>query len=297
LFTESNIKVHSEQRRVFTSIYSMSALVSFEHFVDQCADLFEQNLSKKAQTGVSFDFSHWLQCYAFDVIGQITFGKRFGFLDNGDDIGGLIDALDTSFLPICILGLFQNLNYYVFQLRDLLTRYGSEKRTGFQFLNHFTQTTIDEYSKANKVAPITAEDENATEPILWKSFRKHEADPDHFTLFHIFSACAMNIGAGSDTTGITLTATFYYLITNPHAMKELRAEMDEKHRQGLLSERATFEEAQDMPYLQAVIKEALRMHPAVGLPLERIVPEGGAAIAGQFFPAGVSGLFPTLTLG
>jgi hypothetical protein len=43
-----------------------------------------------------------------------------------------------------------------------------------------------------------------------------------------------------------------------------------------------------MPYLQAVMKEALRMHPATGLPLERVVPAGGATICDQFFPEGVS---------
>ena len=31
-------------------------------------------------TKESIDFHYWLQCYAFDVIGQITFGKRFGKL-------------------------------------------------------------------------------------------------------------------------------------------------------------------------------------------------------------------------
>ena len=43
-----------------------------------------------------------------------------------------------------------------------------------------------------------------------------------------------------------------------------------------------------MPYLQACIKEGLRMHPATGLPLARVVPAGGATIAGTFFPEGVS---------
>ncbi|KAK3112406.1 hypothetical protein LTR53_011353 [Teratosphaeriaceae sp. CCFEE 6253] len=50
----------------------------------------------------------------------------------------------------------------------------------------------------------------------------------------------------------------------------------------------TFQQAQQMPYLQAVIKEALRVHPAVGQPLSRIVPPGGAEIAGRYFPAGSS---------
>jgi hypothetical protein len=41
-----------------------------------------------------------------------------------------------------------------------------------------------------------------------------------------------------------------------------------------------------MPYLQACIKEALRLHPAVGMPLERVVPEGGMSVAGNWFQPG-----------
>jgi hypothetical protein len=59
-------------------------------------------------------------------------------------------------------------------------------------------------------------------------------------------------------------------------------------REGGDSDPVTFAQAQKMPYLQAVLKEALRMHPATGLPLGRVVPEGGALIAGKMFPAGVS---------
>ncbi len=42
-----------------------------------------------------------------------------------------------------------------------------------------------------------------------------------------------------------------------------------------------------MPYLQAAIQEGLRMHPAAAFPLVRVVPKGGAMIAGKFFPEGV----------
>ncbi len=43
-----------------------------------------------------------------------------------------------------------------------------------------------------------------------------------------------------------------------------------------------------MPYLQAVMKEALRMHAATGLPLWRVVPPGGVVLCDHFFPEGTT---------
>ena len=41
-----------------------------------------------------------------------------------------------------------------------------------------------------------------------------------------------------------------------------------------------------MPYLQACMKEAMRMHPAVGMLLERLVPPEGAELGGLWLPGG-----------
>ncbi|KUJ13354.1 cytochrome P450 [Mollisia scopiformis] len=69
-------------------------------------------------------------------------------------------------------------------------------------------------------------------------------------------------------------------------MQALGNEIDTMETAGKISNPVTFAETQQMPYLQAVIKEALRMHPATGLPLGRVVPPGGKLIAGYAFPEG-----------
>lgn len=283
MFTTTDPKQHSEQRKPFTNAYSMTSLVSFEPYVDECADIFEQRLTEVAGTGVPINYGHWLQCYAFDVIGHITFGERFGFLDSGRDIGGVMSALDDFFDYAATVGVYPRLHPYLFKLQGLLA---GGKETGFNYINKFTQGRINKFRDDPKGIEAMSQDESSMETMVAKFFRRHQEDPKRFTSYHIFTGAGMNVGAGSDTTAISLSATFYYLLKYPRTFQKLREEIADKQAQGLLSERPTFKETSDMPYLQAAIKEALRLHPATGLPLERVVPEGGATISGRFFPAG-----------
>ncbi len=96
--------------------------------------------------------------------------------------------------------------------------------------------------------------------------------------------------AGADTTGITLRAILYYTLKNPRVHKALQAELDSANLSLPISQKA----AQSLPYLSAVIEEATRMHPAVGLPLERIVPASGLALPdGRFIaPGTIVGMNP-----
>jgi len=68
-------------------------------------------------------------------------------------------------------------------------------------------------------------------------------------------------------------------------MEKLRNEIDNAAAAGKLSESITDKEARtELPYLNAVIKEALRLHPSVGLLYERHVPPAGATICGRHIP-------------
>lgn len=131
---------------------------------------------------------------------------------------------------------------------------------------------------------------------LTKLAKAHREDPNTYSYETVFSCCAQNIFAGSDTTSITLNAIFYYVLKDEGVLRRLRCEIDEAIQTGQASDPITFTQAQKLPYLQAVIKEGMRMHSATGLPMWRVVPKGGAILSGVLFPAGVSGAFAfTLT--
>ncbi|KAK5015246.1 hypothetical protein LTR16_008707, partial [Cryomyces antarcticus] len=76
LFSTVDEDYHAKYRRCVNSAFSMSSLVSYEPLVDNTTDAFlEQTQKLFCDTGKSCNFSEWLQFFAFDVIGELTWSK------------------------------------------------------------------------------------------------------------------------------------------------------------------------------------------------------------------------------
>lgn len=79
----------------------MSSLVQYEPFVDNTTKLFlDQTEKLYAGNPAGCDFTRWLQFYAFDVIGEITYSKRHGFIEKDEDVEGIVDYLGKLFLYV-----------------------------------------------------------------------------------------------------------------------------------------------------------------------------------------------------
>jgi len=76
LFNDINPETHANFRRKVAGAYTMSSIVSYEPFVDECTTVFMQRLSELASSGVVFNMGHWFQCYAAESIGKITASSK-----------------------------------------------------------------------------------------------------------------------------------------------------------------------------------------------------------------------------
>ncbi|KAM0425684.1 hypothetical protein ACHAPT_008931 [Fusarium lateritium] len=251
-------KDHATMRRQVASLYTMSALLSYELAVDAQTTILKEKLLSFANRGEVIDLPQFLRFYAFDVIGIITVGKSMDMMKTNTDTYGACRALDAMWHYISVLGLVPGIHSRYMQLINLL---GFTAPT--MALDSFIDTQVRQYTEEMNRKAGTADDEGT---FLARMLKLQEQ--------------------GSDTTAISLSSIVYYLYSNPRTLSCLREELDEFAQAGELSDPVGFQQAQKMPYLQAVIKEALRLHPGVGTQLTRVVPKGGAVIEGQFFPEG-----------
>lgn len=88
--------------------------------------------------------------------------------------------------------------------------------------------------------------------------------------------------AGSDTTATAIRATILYITTNPRVYAKLLAEISSAAPSSPIQDA----EARKLPYLQAVIKEGLRIFPPVTGLMTKDVPKGGDTINSLFIPEG-----------
>ena len=192
-------------------------------------------------------------------------------------------------------------------MANILARFGLVNLPPRGYLGRFMQRMYEERrqnsaemgetSTAKRVGfqPSTDHDKQGPKDFLARFIESHDKDPEHFAREEILRGMSANIVAGSDTTAITLAATIFHLVKNQRSLVRLRQEIASHVQAGTLSQPPTLRESHEMVYLQAVIKEAMRLHPVIGLPLPRVVPNGGAYLCDRFFPAGtVVGVNPWL---
>jgi hypothetical protein len=193
-----------------------------------------------------------------------------------------MESLHETLLYAARVGVFPEWHHLLFYLNAAL----APSMKGIIYTLQFIQKHID-LRMADKT-PLPKADSKAPVDFITRFLLLKEESPEKVSKQDIESAAMNNFGAGSDTTSVSLCAVIYFLCKHPDVLSKLRKEFDRAACRSEISDPITYKEALQMPYLQAVIKESLRVHPAAGLPMGRIVPKGGATIAGQFFPAGVS---------
>ncbi|KAL9016822.1 MAG: hypothetical protein Q9185_005819 [Variospora sp. 1 TL-2023] len=277
VFSERDEARHRDIRNRMSSGYSGTENPYLEESVDDRLQDFT-NLVRAKYTSTDkiirrVDFGRLAQYLTLDIITDMAFGEPAGFLSEDGDQFQYLETMSHA-LPrfewiSCLTwlnALLQN------SLVSGLVMPTPEDKTGVGHLMGLAKHMVARRFGSGKEIK-----QDMLGSYINHGLSQREAETE----------AVLNIMAGSDTTVTALRAIVLFIISNPAVCKKLQTEIDTAAQKHLLTGHFVRDgEARDLPYLQACIKEGLRVFPpTVGL-MQKTVPVEGDVYNGVRIPGG-----------
>ncbi|KAI0689003.1 cytochrome P450 [Cerioporus squamosus] len=270
-----DIPYHLQRRRPWNRGLNQSALKEYEPLIVDRLQLLIRRL--REQSGI-IDLGLWLKYFAYDFMSDMAFGGGSELLKDGDK-NNVWSIIEEGMIFATILHTLPWLGAYLFKLpgsvKPLLAMQQTTARLAEERFKRGSKTRDLYYYLSNEDLP-----DKAPPPL------RELADDG-----------VLAVVAGSDTASLTMTSVFYLLLTHPETYVKLQAEVDTLYLLFGESSSETMHH-REMPYLHAVINEALRLYPPVPLGTQRQVPHNASpfVLGAVEIPPGTSVYLPTLAL-
>lgn len=222
------------------------------------------------------DLSRVTSFFTLDAISKIAFGQTFGFLEKDEDPFGYLANLEQFLPAIIVFGVYTELTKV---LKMPLVKAMLPKSTDKRGLGRVMGFARDRVQERFGHKGIIRQD-------MLGSFINHGLSQGELE-----SEALTQITAGSDSTASALRLTLHFISTSPPVLARLLAEVEAAVTAGQITRPIIRDsEARKLPYLQACIKEGLRVYPPVTGLMAKLVPDPGVTIEvdgdERFVPSG-----------
>ena len=248
--------------------------------VQEFVQLIKSKYLSTEQRVVPMECAKKVQYFTLDVISSVGLGRSFGMLLSDRDAHDFIKSSEEGLYKASVsMALGMSWLAHVLWFGRILapspkdpTGFGKMIATCFHYVDQRAADPTDERSD------------------MLASFIRHGIVGDELR-----TEAAEQVLAGSDTTSSAISGVFLHLMTNPRVQRKLQREIDEAVQSGDCSHVSAsgvipHDRARQIPYLQAVIREGMRVRPPVVNLFSKTVPPGGDTISvdGQpvFIPGG-----------
>ncbi|KAJ0114140.1 hypothetical protein J7T55_007974 [Diaporthe amygdali] len=287
LFNMQDSKTHSRFRKIAAAPYSFTNIKKMEPLIDarigEWMDRLEE-LFIKREPGVKFDFAPWAVYMAYDVISEVGFGEPFGFIQQGTDVGGLIQGFHDGLTPFGIMARLYPMTNWI--KSTFLGKYfvaTPEQDSGIGTLMRFRDKLIDQRFKEIEAGT------NVRFDLLQTFIEARDEEGKPLDLDYIKAEILLVLLAGADTTGTAFQAMMVYVLSNPTVYSKLMAELDAATEAGKISAQGIpqYEEiVAHCPYYLACLRESMRLTPSAPNIFPRIAGPGGLSLGEKFVPEG-----------
>ncbi|TLS22076.1 uncharacterized protein PpBr36_09391 [Pyricularia pennisetigena] len=261
-------ETHGKMRKIFANAFSDRALREQESlllkYVNQFIDRISSNLSEKPDRPL--DIVRLFNYTTFDIMADLTFGEPLGMLENSE----YVPWVAKIFANVKHSAVYSILGRWVWLRKLMKATMPEAMRKGASENRNYVIERVD-----RRMAKKTEQ------PDIWNLVMRNPENLKLLSRGDMIEQANLFMLAGTETTATLLSGLTYYLLKHPDAYKRVVAEVRTLPEDGL-----HIDTLRQLSYLQACFEEALRMYPPVPLGIPRLVPSGGAAVAGKFVPEG-----------
>ncbi|KAF3045478.1 hypothetical protein E8E12_007001 [Didymella heteroderae] len=275
MLNEPSDAEHARIRRIFSPAFSERALTEqepvFVKYADQLVHVLQKK-SKEEQHG-AVDFVQMFNFTTFDIMADMTFGEPLHMLDNAEYTPWVSMIFGYVKVATCA-GILKTYYPRVFGLIEILLG-NKMQQTRKNHMQHTVTRVTKRLTQGRQTEGVDLWTYVLSQQAKGKKGLSRGSMDANASLFMI---------AGTETTATTLSGLVYMLMRDPATMNKLTAEIRESFAS---SSDISMERLARLPYLNACIKEAMRIYPSVPVGLPHLTPVEGSTICGQFVPPGV----------
>ncbi|SCO76509.1 related to benzoate 4-monooxygenase cytochrome P450 [Fusarium oxysporum] len=258
---------HARRRRLLAHPLSNSSLPTFEPLIRAKVDLAMSQMQNEYRSLGYTDCHKWFSFMATDIIGDLTFGSSFRMLEQGrrsqyvDDLQAVMPTVNkrielSPFFDLMFLLPLPQVKRFSERFQRIL-KYGEESIRRLQ------------------LAQLTG---SLDTPIFFEKIMNPKNKENALTDLEMQQEAAELMITGTDTTSNTLTYLVWSVLENPVIRTRLEEEVT------TLPEHFSDADLVKLPYLNAVVKESLRLYGAASGAHQRDVPKGGWETCGYLIP-------------
>lgn len=227
--------------------------------------MFERNEGKPV------DVTQWMNFFVFDVMEDLAFNKSSNMLVNGEEAY----VFKTIRADMWNIAFFAHLPW----LLPFLKRIPVLNWNYLEFWN-WIQKQIDERIQNEPDLP---------DIFSWILAAYQKSPKTKRDRYNLHGDAQLIVIAGSDSVAATLTHVFFHLAWDQNLVRRLQREFDALPN-------LSHDNLMTVPLLDAVIHEAMRLHPPVPSGTQRVTPPEGMMIGDKWIPGDIIVQVPSYTV-
>ncbi|KAJ3559562.1 hypothetical protein NM688_g265 [Phlebia brevispora] len=283
------------RKDILYPLFSRKSIVDMQYLVQDCVstalfmslvassntpfkiDQMCATMCAQYEQGKSTNILRALRCLSLDAIMSFCFAKSLNTLKEPDFCAPVEHSMTLALPMVTWIKYIPFIKTFTVHCPPATIEFLRPQMAGLTSFHLFVKDQVDEVTKNPEAL------QKAPHPVIYHALLS-SAHGQKISNMSLRDEALLLVFAGTDTASTTLTVGLIHVLNNTAVHRKLTAEIMEFWPNLELKPR--FEDVERLPYLGAVLKEALRFAGGPLSPMTRIVPRGGAEISGKHIPGG-----------